>query len=226
MTAAIDTLPADTLPADLEPGWLLRTWSRHVADAEPPPPARHAYMCSPTLAATLEPFVIPPEPLDDAHSHLFLRFDGVDATAATALLRELPAIALQRCYSTYAPSPRKMLTAVARGGGTLTCGGDLASPALATGGIRLWSLTVHDATLLDAEPDLVPGELPTWLDALAPEARLAYLSDREECLDHGARRQAWIRIATRYGIGGARRLPTVETLIGADGEPSGVRFLW
>jgi len=221
----LDDSPTTTA---LAPGWLRFAWTRHLADADPPPPARHDYMVTTTLPDLLEPFVAAPEPNgDDGGSHPFVvRFDGVGPATATALLRELPDVALHRSYSTHAPSPRKLLAAVANHDGVLTCGGDLASPALVTGGMRLWSLTVRDRSLLDAEPDLVAGALPAWLDSLAPEAQIAYLTGRQECLDHGLRRQAWIRVATCYGIGGARRLPATEILTDAGGHPTGLRFQW
>ena len=215
----------DDAPTTLAPGWLRHTWTRHVTDADPPATTRHDYMLASDLAEILEPFVVPD--LDGESPHpLLVRFDGVGPAAATTLLEQLPDIALQRSYSTHAPSPRKLLSAVARHDGVLTCGGDLASPALVTGGMRLWSLTVRDRTLLDAEPDLVAGALPAWLDSLAPDAQLADLNGRQECQDHGLRRQAWIRVATSYGIGGARRLPTTEVLTDRAGAPAGVRFVW
>lgn len=218
----------DDRPLALAPGWLRLTWARHLADADPLPPTRHDYMVTTALPDLLEPFVTRSEPTaDDDGSYPFLvRFDGVGQATAAALLRELPDVALQRTFSTHAPSPRKLLSAVAGRGGTLTCGGDLASPALLTGGMRLWRLTVHDPTLIDAEPDLLAGELPTWLDSLTPDARAAYLHGRQECLDHGLRRQAWIRVATAYGIGGARRLPDTEVLTDPAGTPTGLRFQW
>lgn len=219
----LDDAPTTTLA----PGWLRYAWTRHLSEADPPATSRHEYMLTTTLADILEPFTALDHGVDDGGPHpLLVRFDGLDPAAASALLRELPDVALQRSYSTSAPSPRKLLAAVANHDGVLTCGGDLASPALVTGGMRLWSLTVRDRSLLDAEPDLVAGALPAWLDTLAPEAQIAYLTGRQECLDHGLRRQAWIRVATCYGIGGARRLPATEILTDAGGNPTGLRFQW
>lgn len=223
----LDEAPLTAAPLTPAPGWLRHAWTRHLADADPPSPARHEYMVTSALPDLLEPFLTTSEPdADGGPSPLLVRFDGVDAATAAALLGALPDVALQRSYSTHAPSPRKLLAAVAKHGGLLTCGGELTSPALVTGGMRLWRLTVNDPSLLDAEPDLVAGTLPPWLDSLAPDAQLAYLHGRQECLDHGLRRQAWIRVATRFGIGGARRLPVTEVLADELGAPAGVRFQW
>ncbi|GAB2623145.1 hypothetical protein [Pseudactinotalea suaedae] len=218
-----------TAPTSLEPGWLGRAWFRHLeaeALAGVSRPSRHEYMCSSGMAEVVEPFV---RPFGDGGADLddrILPFDGVDGAAAAELLEALPEVALEQEYSSYAPAPRRMLTAVVESGGTVTCGGDLITPALPSGGMRVLSLTVREPDVLDVEPDLVAGELPDWLEELPAAARRRYVGGRQQCVDHGITRQVWMLVSNRYGIDDARMFPRARFLIDDDGARIGVRFQW
>lgn len=219
----------DAPPTSLQPGWLGRAWFRHLEAedlAGTSRLARHEYMCTSGMAEVLEAFVTPLEQVDAELEDRILLFDGVDVTAAAALLEVLPEVALEQEYSTYAPSNRRMLTAVVDSGGTVTCGGEVITPALPSGGMRVRRLTVQEADVLDVDPDLVAGELPSWLDELPADAYRRYLRGRQHCLDHGITRQAWMLVSSRYGIDDARMFPATRFLTDHAGNREGVRFQW
>lgn len=228
------TTTIEAPPTALHPGWLLRAWYRHLEAqdiAGTPRYRRHEYMCSCGMAEVLEPFVtVPGQGIAAASAQRLderiLRFDGVDAPAATALLAMLPEIALEQELSTYAPSARTMLAAVVASGGTVTCGGEVVSPSLPMGGLRIRNLAVRDPKVLDQAPDLVPGSVPEWVDELPEAAARWYLQERRHCLDHALTRQAWTYLSDRYGIDDARMFPATRILLDAEGVRVGVRFLW
>lgn len=184
------------------------------------------------MADLLEPFVTVPAgwvvPVEARGSsdERILRFDGVDADAAAALLDALPTTALDQEPSTYGPSSRTMLTAVAASGGTVTCGGEVISPSLPMGGMRVRSLVVRDSAVLDQAPTLVADTIPGWVDELPAVASRWYLQERQQSLDHALTRQAWTLVSTRYGIDDTRAFPSTRIVTDADGVRMGVRFVW
>ncbi|WP_420112156.1 hypothetical protein [Pseudactinotalea sp.] len=219
-------------PTALLPGWLHRAWWRHLEAQDiggSPRPRRHEYMCSSGMAEVLEPFVtVPPVgPVPGGRpEERILRFDGVDGAAAATFLERLPETALDQELSTFAPSARTMLTAVMASGGTVTCGGEVISPSLPMGGMRIRSLAVRDPRVLDQAPDVVEGTLPAWVEELPAAAARWYVQERQRCLDHGLTRQAWRYVSHHYAIDDARMFPATRILTDATGARVGVRFVW
>lgn len=218
----------DIPPTTIETGWLGRAWIRHLEAEEAIAVSRrtrHEYMCSSGLADVLEPFATLEGPWAKFGDRI-VHFDGLGADAAAVLLTTLPDEALEQDYSTLAPSARKMLTAVVQGDGAITCGGEVFTPSLPSGGMRIRILTVEEPELLDQEPDLVAGELPAWLEELPAEAYSRYVKDRQHCLDHGVTRQAWMLVSTRHDLDDAHMPPSSAIVTDEAGTHKGVRFQW
>lgn len=219
-------------PTALEPGWLRRAWLRHLEETDAVTAAEFEYMLVSDLPEILEPLTHPERPTltrdgvpvpDDR----FVELDGIDASTAARLLEVIPDHALEQDYSGYAPPPGSTLTAVARAGGALTCGGDVVTPSLFAGRLRIWRLAAGAEVLAGLEPDLVALELPEWLDELPGEDYVRYLRSRAHCPEHGVTRQAWLRISLEHGLEDARRWPYGELARDpATGDPTEVRFLW
>ena len=209
------------------PGWLRRAWEAGLAKREWRGPANcgeeSGYLLRGDTAEILEPYISPtPAPgLHEGDSHI-LHFTGLDSAAADALLSALPPSSLELDYSMYAPPAATMLRVVAENPGVVHADGSVYSPQLTAEAVRPRTLRILDPTLTDVEPDVVPGDLPTWIEELPAEEYADYLKDRQTCIDHGTTRPAWLTAAVHYRIDGARGYPDARVLT----DPAGLQFTW
>jgi hypothetical protein len=212
-------------------GWLRRAWEIGFANQLTPGRAQcgeeRGFLLRGTIAETLEPFVsaTPAPGLADGDTRI-LDFERLDGPAAAALLAELPAPALGLDLSIYAPSTGTMLRVVAENPGVVLAEGSVYSPALPVEAIRPRALTILDPALADVAPDVVPGDLPAWIEELPAHDYAAFLSERQHCLDHGTTRPAWLTAVARYRIGDARRHPDPQLVTDPATGLRGVRFAW
>lgn len=175
----------------------------------------------------LEPYIsATPAPGVTAGDTRILDFKNLDSPAAAALLAVLPAEALDLDLSIYAPPAGITLRVVAENPGTVVAGGSVISPELPGEALQVRELTIYDPALADVPPDIVPAELPAWIEELPPEDRRAYLDARDSCLEHGTTRQAWITAVVRYNIHEARRFPYTSLITDEETGTRGVWFAW
>lgn len=212
-------------------GWLRHAWEQGLADEPTPGPAHcgedRGYLLRSAVPETIEPFISrkPAPGLDEGDTRI-VDFVGLDSPAAAALLAELPPRSLELDFSMYPPSTGTMLRVIAENPGTILGDGSVFSPQLPAEAVRLRGLRILDPSLLDVAPDVVPGDLPTWIDDLPEDRYAQYLQDRHWCLSHGVTRPAWVAAVVRYGIHDARRYPHMSLLTDDSGAGIGVRFRW
>lgn len=213
-----------------KPGWLRRAWAAGLASQQSPGPAHcgeeRGFLLHGTIPETLEPFISLPATGRDDDDLRILHFTELDSGAASSLLQDLPPSSLEQDFSMYAPPTGTMLRVIADNPGVVIGEGSAYSPQLPAEAIRVRGLDILDPSLADVGPDVVPLDLPAWIEDLPQERYAEYLKTRQWCLDHGVTRPAWVTAVGRYGIVGARRFPHMSLMRNESGEAIGVRFQW